>query len=434
MEQFRYPSFILYLILLIGIPLAIKRPFKAFIMIAFLFSAADAKAFTFTRTPFLGPYFNVNDACLLIGLTAMLSYISLRIKEIQFPNVTKWILVVLLIGFAQSWYVMGWTYETLRALRWAVNLPVYFIIAATMVDKEEKVKSLLIALFLGSIVSTFEHFAFIRYSIDTHGHYITSFRSIAFLNPGVFFVIASIIWIPKIKTKIKIILIGASILFITSILLNQTRSIWLSTVATLPAALMLFRPKNAHVKFITWPFILTTLSIAILLSAELITPEVDLINMIIIRLQELTTEYHTFARLLAFELEFNEWLKGTLIFGRGLFFFAQYTHIYYIAWGHLGHVSTLSQLGIIGLVVYSFYLPLTIIKASRKLWIQASGESKYFGLFAGASIIWYWICFFMSNSFLSQHMITGIIFGAVWRQAVLCKTLVNTSKINEIQQ
>jgi hypothetical protein len=434
MEQFRYPSFILYLILLIGIPLAIKRPFKAFIMIAFLFAAADAKAFTFTRTPFLGPYFNVNDACLLIALTAMLCYTSLRIKEIQFPNVTKWILLVLLIGFVQSWYVMGWTYEVLRALRWAVNLPVYFIIAATMVDKEEKIKPLLIALFLGSVVSTFEHFTFIRSRIDTYGEYITSFRSIAFLNPGVFFVIASIIWIPKLKTNIKIILTGASILFITSILLNQTRSIWFSTVVTLPVALMLFRPKNVHIKLITWPFILTTLSIAILLSAELITPEVNLINMIIVRLQDLASEYHTFTRLLAFELEINAWLKGTLIFGRGLFFFSQYTHLDYIAWGHLGHVSTLSQLGIIGLVVYSFYLPLTIIKASRKLWIQASGEVKYFGLFAGGSIIWYWICFFMSNSFLSQHVITGIIFGTVWRQAVLCKSLVNMNQIHEIQQ
>jgi hypothetical protein len=417
-----YPSFIIYLILLVGIPLAIKRPFKAFILVAFLFAAADARAFTFTRIEFLGPYFNVNDACLLIAFTAMLRHISLRIKKIQFPKVTKWIIVVLLIGFFQSWYLMGWTYEVIRAMRWAVNLPVYFIIAATIVDSKEKVKPLIIALFLGSVVSTFEHFVFIRFRINTIGGYITNFRSVAFLNPGVFFIIASIIWIPKLKTTIKIILTIACILFITSILLNQTRSIWLSTVFTLPVALMLFHQRNVHAKIIVWPFILTVLSSAIFLLVELITPEIDFLDMIIYRLQSITMEYYTFTRLLSFELEMKEWLNGTLIFGRGLFFYNQYKDLNHVAWGHLGHVTTLSQLGIIGLAVYSFYLPLTIVKASRELWTQATSEVKYFGLFAGSSVIWFWFCFFMSNSFLTQHMLTGIIFGTVWRQAILIKT------------
>ena len=79
MEPNGYPSFILYLILLVGIPLALSRPFKAFLMITFVLAAADANAFTYTRTKFLGPYFNANDACLLIVLLAISPYLFFQI-------------------------------------------------------------------------------------------------------------------------------------------------------------------------------------------------------------------------------------------------------------------------------------------------------------------------------------------------------------------
>lgn len=56
MEPAGYPSFVLYLILIIGVPLSIFRPYRAFLLVVFLVSVADAGAFTYTRTSFLGPY------------------------------------------------------------------------------------------------------------------------------------------------------------------------------------------------------------------------------------------------------------------------------------------------------------------------------------------------------------------------------------------
>jgi hypothetical protein len=50
------------------------------------------------------------------------------------------------------------------------------------------------------------------------------------------------------------------------------------------------------------------------------------------------------------------------------------------------------------------------------LWYQTTDEVKFLGLLAGLSMIWYWMCFLMSDSFLSQHAVAGIIFGAAWRQ------------------
>jgi hypothetical protein len=227
---------------------------------------------------------------------------------------------------------------------------------------------------------------------------------------------------PKLNPKDRIIVISACILFVVSILLNQTRSIWLSSVAALPVALMLFRPKNIIYKIVAWPTMLIVLYICVLVITELIMPEIDLIGITIDRLAGLNTRYYTFTRLLSFQLEMDAWLNGTLIFGRGLAFFSNYQEIRIIAWGHLGHVTTLAQLGLIGLGVYSFYLPITIIKSSRTLWKHATNEIKFLGLLAGTSMIWFWICFIMSNSFLAHHMVAGIIFGAVWKQARLIKS------------
>jgi hypothetical protein len=128
-----------------------------------------------------------------------------------------------------------------------------------------------------------------------------------------------------------------------------------------------------------------------------------------------------FKRLSAFKFEMEAWLSGTLFFGRGLSFFALMPGEF-VAWGHLGHITILSQLGIVGLVVYSYYLPLAIIKLSKKLWKHAANEVKFLALLAGITMIWHWICFIMSSSFLGQYPVAGIMFGAVWRQAMLIKT------------
>ncbi len=410
-------------------------------MVVFLTAAANADAFTYTRTPFLGPYFNANDACLLIALSAMIAY-EVMPKVVGKYNVknkntiigpAKWLILVLLIGFVQSWFVMGWTYELLRALRWAITLPVYFIIAATLVDKKDKVKPLLLALFLGSLVSVFEHFFFVqsRMSLYQLSGNIGQFRTIAFRSPGLWLLLAGLIWLPEARFLKRPVLIGAGVLFAVSTILNQTRSIWISSIAVLPVTFLLFRQKKIIVKAVVLPFVLLLLYGGISLTMHYTTPEISPGDIIVPRFKILfqgdMINENTITRRLDFEREMEEWSQGTLILGRGLAYFTPYSHRdisgrLTVAWGHLGHVTTLAQLGLIGLFIYSIYFPLTVVQASRRLWQEASDEVKFLGLFAGLTMIWFWICFFMSDSFLGQHAAAGIIFGAAWRQAMLWKT------------
>jgi len=425
--------------------LAFFRPFKAFLMVVFLTAAANADAFTYTRTPFLGPYFNANDACLLVALLAMISYrIMPKVvgkynvtNKIMIPSPARWVLVVLLIGFVQSWFVMGWTYEGLRALRWAVTLPLYFIITATMVDKSNKVMPFLLALFVGSLVSAFEHFFFVQSRLSMYQWYgdISRIRTIAFRSPGLWFLLAGLVWTPDIKFLKRPVLIGAGVLFAISTILNQTRSIWISSIVVLPIIFLLFKQNKIILKAVLLPFMLLVLYGGISLTMRYTTSDIRPHNIIMERFRTLAEEdlrYKTTAtRRMDFEREMEEWSQGTYIFGRGLSYFSRYYNprgIYRVAWGHLGHVTTLAQLGLIGLFIYSIYLPLKVVQASRRLWEEASKEIKFLGLFAGITMLWFWLCFFMSDSFLQQHAAAGIIFGAAWRQAMLLETDSATEK------
>ncbi|MDH4027217.1 MAG: hypothetical protein OEU95_00100 [Nitrospirota bacterium] len=430
MEATGYPGFILYLILLFGIPLALTRPFRAFLLVTFILAAANSKAFTFTRTDLLGPYFNAHDACLLVALAGISPYILFQIKKIQVPDITKWIIAVLLIGFVQSWFVMGGTYETLRALRWAINLPVYFIIAATMVDNNKKVRYLLLALFLGSIVSAVEHIVFVRSAIE-HSRFsinnVGEFRTIAYRSPGIWFLLASLVWLPKFRGIDRKLLFGAGILFAISVVLNQTRSIWISSIAALPASFLLFKNRMKNIRTILIPLMFIVITASAMFLLPHITREIDPINIITERLETFSDPdiryLTTITRISALEREIDAWSSGTLILGRGLaYFMPLHAPNDHIAWGHLGHVTTLAQLGLVGFAIYSIYLPFTVVTACRKLWRHNSYEIKYFGLLAGTTMIASWICFLMSDSFLAQHATEGIIFGAAWRQARLMGT------------
>ncbi len=104
-----------------------------------------------------------------------------------------------------------------------------------------------------------------------------------------------------------------------------------------------------------------------------------------------------------------------------------------IAWGHLGHVTTLAQLGLIGLFVYSYYLPMTVIKTSRVLWEKTTKEVKFLGLFGGVTMVWYWICFLMSDSYLAQKPLAGIIFGVLWAQAMLIDPSLKSMKRSPVK-
>lgn len=435
-----YPSTILYVILGIGIPLAFTRPYFAFLLVTFMLSAADTLAFTFTRTPLLGPYFNANDACLLIAMIAAITSLSKLGYKLYFPQISKLIIAVLLIGFLQSCFIMDEiNYDVLRSFRWALNLPVYIIIAATMVNNEDKLRQLLIAVFFGSILSAIQHLIFVQTRLELTDNNLDIIRTISYRSPGIWFLLAAILHFPRIKGINRYIILGGMCLFSISTLLNQTRSIWISSIITfVPVMFLYFKQKNLVIKtmIITGTSLIVCILVAFIMWYT--TPGLNPKTIITKRFFALKENSgHTATRKLSFEREMVEWSKGTIVLGRGLVYYLPYYSDLYkgsrVAWGHLGHITILAQLGLVGLIIYSFYLPLTVIKASIKLWENQSENIKFFGLLTGIGMISSWFCFFMSDSYLSQHAFDGIVFGAAWRITTLLQKSNSNKAIKQIQ-
>jgi len=61
-----YPAIFIIITLALGIPLAILKPYEAFLLSILLLTAGDAVMFNRTRTTLLGPYLNLGDVCVLI--------------------------------------------------------------------------------------------------------------------------------------------------------------------------------------------------------------------------------------------------------------------------------------------------------------------------------------------------------------------------------
>ena len=427
MQAVYYPPLFLYILIVTGIPLAVLKPFGAFILTAFLLSSADSCAFTLTRTSFFGPYFNVNDACLLIGMVAAVSYLISKREKMPFPKIILFMLIALLISFAQTWYVLKEiSYDLLRSLRWALALPLNFLIAYVILDRKEKIKYFILALFIGAVVSAIQHFVFVSSYFpffQAKSFNIEHIRTIAFRSPGIWFLLAAGAYSFKLKWLNWKIIFVSSILFLASVLLNQTRSIWISAIVSLPILILIFNRREARRRFmIVLLLILLLLTVIYFLMAWLM-PTIDIFTLIRQRVESLANSQiryeTTTTRQAGFVNEMDAWSKGTLIFGRGLAYFMP---IYYsgvkgvdfIGWGHLGHVTTLAQLGLFGLFIYSFYFPWIIIKASLFLWKDYSQDIKFLGLLTAACMISSWVLFIMSDCFLAQHAVEGLIFGGAW--------------------
>jgi hypothetical protein len=124
-----------------------------------------------------------------------------------------------------------------------------------------------------------------------------------------------------------------------------------------------------------------------------------------------------------FKTEINDWLNGNVVIGRGLYYYDIHRRERIAdssgnrpAWGHLGYVAYLSQLGIIGLIVYGIYFPLGVLFRARKIMRRADlpPSVSHLAALTGALFISQPIIFIFSNSFLGKAILPGLLAGAVW--------------------
>jgi len=431
-----HPSIFIYLVLVIGFVLVLFRPYKAFLLVVVLLAAGNAAMFNQTRTAILGPYLNLSDACILIALIALF-FDKFRFgKPIFVPQVVPVLLFILTIAALQSFWKLGWTYETARAYRWGLEVPIAYFIGANMVTSCKRAKPLVAALLCGAALAAIQHLFFIVTVWQSRSLNMQSYelmRTIAY-NCGrisVAFLLTGLIWkLPAIMWK-RILYLMVAILFLTSLLLDQSRSAWLATAGAVPCLLVFLKRRNRVVNVMRFGIIVVLMFFAMAWVCQQVMPGLDISDMATHRIKLLfednTRNIHMGTRERAFKVEMSSWLNGTLIFGRGLYFYQTIrnpeSHTERIAFGHLGYVTYLSQLGVIGLLAYGFYLPARVIRDGRWLWSHGDLPIlRYMGLLGTASIICLSIIFLMSSHFLRLgYFGPGVLYGSMW-------SLVRTQK------
>lgn len=424
-----YPEFVIYIVLGIGIPLAMTRPYKAFLLAVFLLTAGNSANFTFTRTAWLGPYLNLSDACELIALAALFFHSLGKKMPLRVSMITFLLFAVLAIAACQSFCRLGWTYETARAFRWGLQMPIAFLIGANMVTSSAKTKQLIGVLLCGTILAAMQHIfwtssVWSSRSVDMQTYELARTISYKCASFPAAFLLTGLIWKMPRNTQSVIIYIFSGTLFIVTLILGQSRSVWLATGAAIPCLLVLFKKKNLLVNIMRFGIVIALLFIAAQLFSRHLVPGLDISRIFTDRLssfsQNDSVARKTITREKAFKTEMNYWLDGTLILGRGLYFFQDIENPEeferHIAFAHLGYVTYLSQMGLVGLFVYGFYFPLSIIRDGKLLWQYSKQPTLcYTGLLGICSIVCLSIQFLASSHFLSLgYFIPGVLYGSLW--------------------
>ena len=423
-----YPAVLIVGVLTVGLPLAIVRPYFAFLFATLVLTAGNADLFNATRFMALGPYLNLGDVCLLVALAALMFDTFHRNKPLRLPNVVLLLLLVLSIAAWQSLWMLGWTYETARAFRWGVQFPLAFLLAANLVDTPLRAKQFLGALLAGVILAALQHLLFVSVVGSVRAVVMQEFhlvRSIAFLAGGmpVAFVLTWTVWKMPVSVRKQALYLMVGTLLLVSILFTQTRSVWFAAVAAVPCLLVLFQKRTGVMITLRLGVLVFFVATATGLVSRFVAPKLDIYEVMIQRtvrtFQEDPREAQTSSRISQLTVEMDSWLQGTLILGRGLYFFQTVDRgegPEKIAFGHLGYVTYLSQLGLLGLFIYGFYLPFSVVRDSRRMW-RHGGLSvfRYLGLLGAASIIYLSLQFLMSSSFLGiTYFAPGTLYGAVW--------------------
>ncbi|MHB1132143.1 MAG: O-antigen ligase family protein [Chloroflexota bacterium] len=419
-----YPQQVIYVVLLVGLPLAFLQPVKAFAMCTIALVARNVESATFTRTSVLGPYFNLDDVLLVICCLTLVALVLRQRIPILIPRPALLLLVVWVIGSVNSIWSSpyGPSYEILREMRWSLTLPLTFIVAANLVTSDEKrIESFLKALFLGSVLASVQHFAFVSGVVGEAGDVQANlFRTIALMGAGMYFVIAEIVQPSPIKGRSRIshlayyAALGA---FGVSLVLNQTRSLWIGFIVSIPLLVLVLRRPHAILRSIAVGTVTVVLAFAI---TTLTLPHVDLTSVVGERVQSLVDEDQrvltTETRVSAFE-ELEYWYEGNWLIGRGAayHFSMGLAQDRTVAWGHLGYVTYLVRLGLIGLVAYGIFLPLVVIARGRRLIRGSSGEwGRSLAAVTLAVILLDSVAFLMSSSYLQSMPVSGLVFGALW--------------------
>jgi hypothetical protein len=412
-----YSLIIFYMIAFIGFILIIIRPYYAFLFTLFCLSAKNFHAAVFTRTPFFGPYLNLNDLLLWLSFFGMI-FELLKRRRIYIPKILLAIFGLLIIGDLQSLIKYGFIEEVFRRIWQTAIFPVLFLVSANMVTNIERAKLFFWSLFAGAIVASLQHL----YYLISYGRFSEyAFRTISYITSGGLYLgIASIF--SKLNIEIKIFkinfyYIGVTLIFF-SYIASLTRGIYVVLLCIL--ILMPFLVPQNSIKVV---YRTVTLTLFFLLISKLLFHELNFMEFLkgrgksFMSRETFPEAYRT--RFLGQKSEIDLWLNSSIIFGVGTSLPPEFEYAKTEELGALYHVaysSYLAHFGITGLLIYGILLPFLTIKIARKYYIENifnyGGQIALMGisvaLFTFFSLPW-------SFHFLgATSHVEGLIYGAIW--------------------
>jgi hypothetical protein len=406
------------LVLSVGLVLLVIRPYWAFLFAVFVLTATSINV-GIMRTEELGAYFNVSDACILVMIIAsLLGKKRAMLIPAPFVNLTA----VLIMGFViVLFYVKTHAdlYDALRGLRYGITLPLLIFLTANLVQDKDKVRSLLVTLFLAAIVAEAQHL-YLVLAAKSVSEEDVDIRTMQFIRAGSELWLVAGFYVVRGSIPRRRVQMAIGVLFLAGLMALQTRSVGLAFLGALVFYYLWFL-KGPHAyrwqrfKGLIPIFILGLIMLAVMGLTAVISGYAERYA------TTLKTGEGTESRWNAMQAEIHDWLDGNPIIGRGLGYFAMGKfrggiHKLGVAYGHLGYVTYLSQLGLIGFLVYAFWLPLVILLRARLLLQQphAPPEVVYLAALTGATFIYYPLMFLFSGSFLSIFYVPGILAGGVW--------------------
>jgi hypothetical protein len=417
---FSYDWVMIAAALLIGFILIIFKPYWAFLFAIFISISQSQHTMTFTRFAEKMQYFNFYDACMLIAILAFIKE-GVFNNQLKVPKMALVILMVLFISLFNRGFDTGITSGALRIFRFGLDLPILFILAATMVNDEKRVRSLLITLIAATFCAVIQNLFLILRTSALVGDDPVLLRTIVYelARPEIWLIAGPFIVAGRISRPWLQMAIGSILYF--GLVAQQSRSTFLAFFMALGLFYFWFlRGPYAFRKKRIMPLVVAGLgSVALLVLLNLTSITEHLWNKTLNTMEHRHTDPSLDSRKFNFYREGRDFLESNpynMLTGHGLAYFEKY----HAAMGHLGYITYLSQTGVMGFLVYAILFPISVIIPARRLFLQTdlSPAQTHAAALAGACILFQGCLYIFSGAYLYKSFYPGILAGAIWRMSL----------------
>jgi hypothetical protein len=342
------------------------------------------------------------------------------------------LLIILILGFFNSTFSpLGLSFLILRALRWAINTPLLYIIAANLVFDEKRVKLLLLTLVAATFCAEAQHFT-LAASLNVNNLAAEDpelFRSSAFAFgvPELWLLAGPFLLAGRLPRPW--LQLGMGSVLLAGIFITQSRGETAAFLLTIVAYQIWFLqgPNGLRWKRLAPLLKIAFLSGFLLIIFHFTSMPLNIWTKVDRTISTYDTEKYQDPRYNDAIVEGTDFIQGniyTMLFGRGLCYFEVYRIKpalrklpKKIGFGHVGYITYLSQLGLVGFFFYALFFPASVFLNARRVFQDPDGPPVIIHLaaLAGACFLYYPILFIFSSSFLITHIYPGILAGAIWR-------------------